>query len=473
MRKLAPPHRALVPWLSVVCFAMTLTSCGPAAADDPVGWRTDGTGRYPDATPPTEWSVEDNVIWATPAPDWSNSSPVIVGNRLLTCAEPTTLLCLDTQTGEILWQASNSYEDIAPTEELADMQKLQAECDELRKQVGQVAKQMRQVRKKLQDDPENAGLKAEHEKLKQELVGLKQKLQPYNETWYVLPTKHNSNGYSSATPVSDGEHVWAVFGTGVVVCYDLDGNRQWAIPLEKPRHPYGHSASPVLADGKLIVHINQLSALEPETGEIIWQQPLPMSWGTPVVTTIGDAEVIITAAGDIVAASDGTVLARSLAKLTYCAPLLHDDVVYFIEHGGKAVRLPGSMEAPFTPEVLWQTQPKKDRYYASPVYHEGLLYAVTQAGIFSAIDAETGQVVYEQNLTLGKGTVYPSVTYAGGLVFVSSDNGNTVVIQPGREYVDVGRNSLGPFRGSPVFVGDRMYVRGFENIYCVGGDGGG
>jgi outer membrane protein assembly factor BamB len=451
-----------------------------AAAEAAVGWRTDGTGKYPEATPPTEWSADTNVIWSTPMPDRSNSTPVIVGNKLLVCAEPSTLVCVDAESGEILWLAGNSYKDIAPAEELADMATLQAECDELRKQIGQAQGKMNQLRKKIQDDPENAELKAEREELRTKLSELNQKLGPYNETWYVMPTAQGVNGFSSPTPLSDGEHVWVVFGTGVVACYDLEGERVWAKFLEKPRQAYGHSASPVMADGKLIVHIVHLSALDPATGEVIWQQELPESWATPAVTAIGGVDIIITPKGDIVRAEDGQVLAKQLCPMPYGAPIVHDGVAYFVEHCdktvGKAARLPETVDDDFAVEELWETRPRKDRYYASPIYHEGLIYAITQTGIFSAIDAETGEVVYEQNLEVlrqNKSTVYPSVAYAGGLLFVSGDNGNTMVVQPGREFRKLGQNTLERFRSSPVFVGDRLYIRGLEKLYCIGAVGGG
>jgi hypothetical protein len=57
---------------------------------------------------------------------------------------------------------------------------------------------------------------------------------------------------------------------------------------------------------------------------------------------------------------------------------------------------------------------------------------------------------------------------AGEHIFVSSDNGTTAVITPGREYNEVARNTLEEFRASPVFVGDRLYIRGVENFYCIG-----
>ena len=141
-----------------------------------------------------------------------------------------------------------------------------------------------------------------------------------------------------------------------------------------------------------------------------------------------------------------------------------------IQHGGKAFRLPSEVGDTLELELLWETKPKDDRYYASSVYHEGLIYGIVRRGHdFSVIDAETGEVVYEERFKLGKGETYPSLMFAGDHLFVSNDNGTTVVMKPGREPEEVLRNSLGEiFRSSPVFVGSRMYVRGMENLYCIG-----
>ncbi|MHC4715206.1 MAG: hypothetical protein ACYTAN_18370, partial [Planctomycetota bacterium] len=93
---------------------------------------------------------------------------------------------------------------------------------------------------------------------------------------------------------------------------------------------------------------------------------------------------------------------------------------------------------------------------------------ITQARRFSVLDAETGETVYVKDLDLGKGTVYQSITLGGDRIFISSEGGRTIVIEPGREYREVARNDLEPFRACPVFVGSRMYIRGHKNLYCIG-----
>src|ERR1700736_6338965 len=84
----------------------------PAAAGDIIGWRTDGTGSYPKAQPPLEWSTTKNVGWCTPMPGYGVSQPVLLGNRLFICAEPGTLLCLNRDDGKILWEKTSKYSDL-------------------------------------------------------------------------------------------------------------------------------------------------------------------------------------------------------------------------------------------------------------------------------------------------------------------------------------------------------------------------
>ena len=130
-----------------------------------VGWRTDGTGEYPDAKPVTTFSAAENVVWKTPLPSTSNATPVITGNRIFVCSEPTTLICVAKDSGVILWQKTNDYDEVEGA----------------------------------------AG---------------------------NFPETHGDNGQATPTPVTDGRHVYVLFGTGVAACYDLDGNRQWDIPGE-------------------------------------------------------------------------------------------------------------------------------------------------------------------------------------------------------------------------------------------------
>lgn len=447
------------------------------AANKTVGWRTDGTGRYPDAKPPTGWSAEENIVWKTQMPQWSNASPSVVGDRLFVCAEPSTLLCVSLANGKILWQRSNDMADIVPAEEAEAVRANTAKANELRGKLNTLRRSLRKASGKLKKSPEDQAAKKEVAALKREEQAIAGELGELKK--YLSPKKHSANGFSTPTPTSDGKRVYVLFGTGIAACYDLNGNRKWARLIERPKHKRGHSATPLLVGDKLLVHIVSLKGLDIETGDEVWSFDGKASWGSPVHAKIGGVDVVITSKGDIVRVSDGKPLARRLASLTYCAPIVHDGVAYFIQSGGKAIRLPETVTEPLETKVLWQTKPHKDRYYASPVYHDGLIYAVTQKRMWSVIDAKTGEVVYGKKLVLGSpkgrdGCAYSSVTLAGDILYVSGESGATLVLEPGREYKEVARNTLERLRSTPAFLGTRMYFRGMgkkkapSHLYCVG-----
>ncbi len=432
-----------------------------------IGWRTDGTGKYADVTPPVNWSAKSNIVWKTPMPSWSNATPVVVGDRIFVCAEPSDLLCVSRKDGSILWKRSNSYEQLVPPAEVAEVRAMIASADKLSNQIGGRRKAAGTLKKKLRAAPDDAQLKKKLEDIQAEIKELQEQFKQFEK--YALPSKHKDNGYTSHTPVTDGKHVFVMTGLGTVACYDLAGNRKWIKLLERPKHGYGHCASPMLVAGKLIVHIVDMVALDPTTGKEIWRTKSNANdvWGTPFHVKLDGTDLLFGANGDVVRVSDGKMLARRIAKLKYASPVVEDGVVYYVQNGGRALKLPETVGDKIECKQLWQIKIKKDRYYASAIVHDGLAYALTQKSVLVVLDAASGEVVYEKGLRLG-GTAYPSIALAGKYLFVSSDTGVTVVIEPGREYKEVARNELEQFRSSPVFVGNRLYVRGYKNLYCIG-----
>jgi outer membrane protein assembly factor BamB len=448
---------------TVVCLSLLLLVTNLIAGTS-VGWRHDSTGRFPDAKAPTEWSAEDNVLWKTKLENWSNASPVLFGNKIFVCVEPDTLLCLSTD-GKLLWQQNGSDAQVLNKEEEAKMKGARARLQVLRDEKKALSHKLKSAKKAKKNNPDDAQAVAPIKELEAKLKLLdkeNKELAPF-----AMPRTHAVTGYSSPTPVTDGNVVVANFGNGMVCCFDMDGNPKWARMIEKPTRGWGHSASPVMVDGKVIVHIMKVHALDIADGKTVWTAESKAHWGSPVAAKIGDVDVILTTDGDLLRVNDGTVLAKKVSPLEYNAPVIHDGIAYGIQNGGKAMKLPAVADGVAKHEVLWTTEPKKDRYYASPIYHDGLLYDITRKSEFSVIDAADGKVVYAKNLKLG-GCTYPSIVMAGGNIYISSDNGKTVVIKPGREYEEVASNKLEPFRSTPVFAGSRMYVRTLKHLYCIG-----
>ena len=450
---------------------------GSPVAQMPLGFRTDGTGRYPDADPPIVWGVDKNVVWHIPLTQ-SNAIPVILGDKLLTCAEPCVLLCVNKVDGKILWKSESTYQEVP----LTDQEKSQYEVEkqknaELGKRQSALDKERSVLQKALKDgtapkeevDKKLDGLKIQSDEIRK----LRDELTIYNR--YTEPGKgaggfHSTGGYSSPTPVTDGKRIYVIFGNGLAAAYDLDGKRLWLKLVELPTAAYGHGASPVLVKDKLLVHFSNLVALNSKDGSEAWRVKIPPNHGTGMHARIGDVDVLIHPQGYVIRIDDGSIVTKGLGSTGPNSPLVQDGKVFFVAGQVRGYELPVSLDAAGKWTPLWKgTNLKGGGYwFPSPILHDKLLYAMNASSIFSVVDAETGKLVYEERLEFGGGQSYPSITLAGSRLYASSDNGVTLVLEPGREYKELARNSLEPFRSSLVFEGKRMYVRTTKGLWCIG-----
>ncbi len=459
------------PALQTVFPTLFFILCSAAAwsGDDVIGWRVNGTGLYNDANPPMEWSAEKNVLWKTKMSDWSNSQAIMVGDRLFVNSEPFSLVCVDSRTGKLLWERANTYEDVFSEAELARLRDgVEEKVRPLREEYAKIeaeADALREEYRKTEDDKLRGKIRGKRLKLSQ-LIKEINKIDPLN-----LPRKHRDNGYSSAVPVSDGKHVYAVYGNGVASCFDLEGNRIWSRMLEKPDHGWGHSASPALSGDTLIVHVLDVFGLDKHTGKERWRTPSKEGWGTPVVTKIGEEPVVITAAkGDVIRVSDGEKLAKEIGGLGFATPIIKDGKLYLMENEASVLALPNKLEDQTQFETLWTSKIKGSRHYASSVIHDGLIYAVSREGWLSVLKESDGKLVYEKELEINQdntNSVYPSLSLAGGHIYIGFEEGVVLVLKPGETYQEVARNELESFRGTPLFHGDRVYIRGLEHFYCL------
>jgi outer membrane protein assembly factor BamB len=430
-------------------FAAPLLSAGS------VGWRSDGTGQYKNATPPTRWAEDKNVVWKIKLPGRSQGSPVLVGDRLFVVSDPAELMCVKTEDGEIVWRRSNGLEELYDADKAKEI----------------VAEYARRKEERRTLERERGRAKGDADKEKE----IKKKLEAANRAYTELKKRlpqppsyaDGETTNTAATPASDGKHVYAVFGNGIVAAYTTAGQRRWIKFLESPTIGFGHSSSPVLADGKLILHLNDLFALDAATGEIAWRVSLPARHASPMVMRVGETAVVVSPAGAVVRLADGKVLLKDGALLSSeCSPVLRDGVLYAVPGGARAVRLLPKDDDAVKLEKLWQSKTAGGRRTPSPVLYDGFLYGATTDGILEVFDAATGELVYRERLSIGN--LYSSVTAAGGHLYVSSTKGVTIVLAPGREYREVARNTLEGFGSSPVFSGRRMFVRTRQHLYCIG-----
>ena len=384
-----------------------------AAASVTVGWRGDGTGVYASARPPLEWSSEEKkgIIWKAKVGS-GYSSPVAAGGRVLVTSEPDRLICVESTDGKVAWEKRDGLADQA-----------------------------------------GAGPKRE------------------------LPAKEA--GYATPTPLTDGKSVFVTFGTGIVACHDLGGERRWIRHIDAPpASPYGRGSSPVLADGKLLISIGCLTALDPATGKTLWESKGAVeAFGTPALTRIGGATVAITGNGDCVRVSDGAIVEKGLGNSIYTSPVCGAGSVFFVGPQTVAVKLPEKLDGRQEFKRMWLTE-MEGEFFSSPVLLGGVLYAASNQGTLHALDPVTGETIYEAHVDIPSqmsppgvepGHIYPSLSVAGGVLFLGNDKGDMLVAALGKEFRKIGRNDLEEgAAGSPAFEGAFVYLRGGEFLYCIG-----
>lgn len=458
-------------WVCTLTFMLgAVTSWQPLTAqteDEPVGWRTDGSGKYSDAAPSAHWTDMHNQVWASPMPESGNATPILVKDRIFLCAEPDTIAAVDCFTGDILWQHANDYTVVVGESQWGDIENSLEGQKKLVDQFNQLTGQFFNLRMAQQMKPSEKTMQ-QMAALEEQIDEVRVKLGPNFK--YSKPPAHSDLGYTSPTPASDGKHVYVLFGTGIVACYDLDGNRKWIKLVQRPDSPHGQTASPIIVDGKLIVHINEVIALDLQSGAELWRAESEQRFGTPVAAKIGDQSVIFTPSGDAISGQNGKIVSRGLGNTTFSTPIIHDNLLMYIDTTATALQLPSHGGDQIEPKRLWTVELPKDRYCSSPVYHRGVVYAVTQAGQLTSIDAQSGEIIHQEKLKVG-GRVSPSITVGGKWLYVGDESGKMLVLDPsGGKPKLVTENLLEPHRASPVFSRDRMYLRGLKTLYCVGGD---
>ncbi len=464
-------------------FFLPLVLISDVLAIDVRSWRNDGNGLYPAAQVATDWADASRVKWETPLSARGNGCPILVGGKLFLTAEPATLVCADAATGKILWQKSNEYADLMEMKpgQSKEMEAAMAKAREIEEKVAPLERDLYREERRMRRNRDDEALRTRVDELKKQIADLRKEAGPQAESM-KKPPAHDTNGYSSYTPVSDGKHVWACFGTGVVVCYDLEGKRVWHKRTDSPDHDWGGASSPTLVDGKLIIRFKDHVALDPATGKELWRTPSTgVAFNCPANFKLDGKHYLFTARGELIRASDGKKLPsedlKGLAK-PWCffnTPSVIGNRI-FTAHGSEGEQgEANAFEIPKTAEMLekdglkklWHTQISKNRYYSSPLVHEGIVYLISREYQMQALDAATGDQIYSEKIKGFSGTAYPSLTLAGNAIFVGEENGGAAFVKPGRTFVEISRTKVDPYRSTPIFQGDLTYLRTQEKLLAI------
>lgn len=298
---------------------------------------------------------------------------------------------------------------------------------------------------------------------------------------------HATNGYASASPCTDGRHVYAHFGSRGLYCYTMAGDLKWKRddfgPM-KTRNGFGEGSSPTLVDDKIIVpwdHEGQsfLFALDQSTGKTLWQTPRdePTCWATPLIVERGGAKQIVMNGQNCARAYDvetGQELWRCGGQTDRpAASAVAGGGLVFVGSGFRgaflgAFRLDGQGDIEGTENVSW-TVGRDTPDIASPLLSDGRLYFYKgKTGLLTCVAAQTGKPYYTASRIAGLSRIYASPVAAGGHVYLTDRSGTTVVIKDGPELEIVATNSVGEtVDATPAPVGNELFIRGERHLFCI------
>jgi len=298
---------------------------------------------------------------------------------------------------------------------------------------------------------------------------------------------HEMGSWASHSPVTDGKHVYAYFGSRGLFCFDMKGNLKWERDFGQlsKRMNFGEGSSPALYGDKIIVnwdHEGQsfIVALDKKTGKDIWKvdRDEGTSWASPFVVENNGNPQVITSATKLIRSYDLATgeLIWECGGMTMNAipmPVTANGILYvmsgFRGNALLAIRLEGAKGNITDSDAIVWKHGKDTPYTPSPLLFQDKLYFLrSNNGILTCFDAKTGKEFYSKQRLEGMGNVFASPVGAKDRIYIVGQKGTMYVVKHGPEFKILAKNKLDDnFNASPAIVDNRIYLRGYKNLYCI------
>ena len=415
-------------------------------------WRgPEMTGVAPYGNPPVEWSEAKNIRWKIEIPGKGHASPIVWNDKVF------VLTAIETDK----------------TVDAREVEEKEQQLPEWRRGMSRTTTKIHQFTILAINRPDGKILwqRTVREQL------------PHAGT-------HAEGSWASHSPVTDGKHIYAYFGSYGLYCYDMQGDLVWEKDLGdmNTKMSFGEGNSPALYGNSLVVNWDDegqsfITAFDKITGEELWrvERDEPTSWSTPIVVEHkGKAQVIISATNRIrgYELSTGDLIweCSGMTANAIPTPVTADGIVYltsgFRGSALLAIRLDmASGDITDSEAIVWRYD-KNTPYAPSPLLYENMLYFLLENnGYLSCFNAKTGQEHYSRQKLEGINTIFASPVGASNRVYLTGKNGTILVIRHGPSFEVLATNSLADeFTASPAMVDKEIYLRGHKYLYCIAQD---
>ena len=311
--------------------------------------------------------------------------------------------------------------------------------------------------------------------------------------------RHPKSSQANSTPVTNGTHVVAVFGSiGTLACFDVDGKPLWQRDIGvidngwffDPTYQWGHSSSPVIYKSSVIVQVDQykgsyLAAFDLATGKPLWRAERKdeiSTWGTPTLLSGPRGDELVTNGTKVRAYDPNTgkeiwTLGPN-SEITVGTPIAGKDVVY-VTGGYPPVRPVYAVKAGASGDIslakgetrsdsiAWSND-REGTYIPTPLLYRDILYTLNSNGILTAYNSATGERLYRARVG-GGGAFAASPIAADGRLYFANEDGDVFVVKAGSEYVELGKYPMNEvIMATPAISDGVILIRTLGHLYAVG-----
>ncbi|TRX70614.1 PQQ-binding-like beta-propeller repeat protein [Carboxylicivirga sp. M1479] len=286
-----------------------------------------------------------------------------------------------------------------------------------------------------------------------------------------VPDTTDDTGLASASVATNGLQVCAIFGTGDLVCTDMDGKQLWAKNLGVPDNHYGYASSLIIEGNSLFVqydnnNTHKVYALNTENGNELWvkERKDKISWSSPMIAQVNNKPQLVLMGNPGITAYDlvsGDQLWRveCLMGEVGASACSYNGIIYGASEYATMVAIDGT-----DGKVLWESSDYLPEV-ASPVATESNLYIATSYGVVASFNTETGELKKEHETNA---EFYSSPIMAEGRIYLISNDGTMHIFKANDEFALLDSFETGEMTyATPAFTDGKIVVRTNNSIYCV------
>lgn len=294
---------------------------------------------------------------------------------------------------------------------------------------------------------------------------------------------HPTNSPASPTPVTDGEYIYAYFGSFGLVAFDFDGRKIWERRLGPFPNEWGSASSPIIYGNSLILACDTdgedfLLAVDKTTGKTLWRTPRQArrSWPVPMIWNADGRDQLVVSGSERVTAydpSNGRQIwtVGGLTTWVVPTPVAAHGLLFVASNGpGGNITMaikPGGRGDITNTHVAWRYE-RASPYNSSPIVVGDYLYTVKNGGVMTCLNAQTGKLAWQERLPAG-GDYYASPVAAEGRLYVVSEDGEVTVVAAKPRFEVIATSSMDERTlASPAVSNGQIFIRTDSQLWAIG-----